>query len=126
MAGQTLRIAVLYLTLSVIPTAFAVDPSAATRAEVEHLLGYLERSGCEFFRNGSWHRAADARAHLERKYRYLLDRGQIAHAEDFIEHGATQSSMSGKRYEVKCGGEAPVVSAEWFTRELQRHRERKK
>jgi hypothetical protein len=34
------------------------------RAEVDALLGKLESSGCQFNRNGSWHSAAEAKAHL--------------------------------------------------------------
>lgn len=123
---RTLRTVMLAVGLSTPLAAPAAETPAATRAEIEHLLGYLERSGCEFFRNGSWHKAADARTHLQRKYQYLLDKGRIARTEDFIEQGATQSSMSGKRYEVKCANDAPVTNAEWLTQELQRYRERRK
>lgn len=98
--------------------------TAASVADVEtgQLLGYLERSGCVLYRNGRWHSASDARAHLEKKYRYLLDKGLVDTTEDFIARAATASSMSGKPYQVKCDGREPVPSAEWLTTELQRLR----
>lgn len=103
--------------------AFAAAPTPAARAEIDHLLGHLERSGCDFARNGRWYPARDARAHLERKYRYLLDKGLVATAEDFIARAGSESSMSGKPYQVRCGAAAPVPSGEWLAGELRRYRD---
>jgi len=103
--------------------AFAGSPSPAARAEIDHLFVYLEQSGCEFFRNGDWHNAADARTHLERKYNAMVGNGQVATAEDFIARGASQSSASGKPYLVRCGGRPSVSSGRWLTDELQRYRQ---
>ena len=98
--------------------------TAASVADVEigQLLGYIERSGCAMYRNGSWYSASDARAHLEKKYRYLLDRGLVNTTEDFMDRAATASSMSGEPYQVKCDRGEPISSAEWLTTELQRLR----
>ena len=49
-------------------------PNATTQREITGLLQALEHSGCRFQRNGSWHEAAEARSHLQRKYDYLLKR----------------------------------------------------
>lgn len=114
----------LYVALSV--TIAAAKPSATAQQEVAHLLDYLARSGCEFYRNGAWHPAPDARAHLEKKYRYLLDRNRIDTAEHFIERAATGSSISGKPYQVRCGNDGSVESAAWLTQELRRYRETQK
>jgi len=103
--------------------ARAAAPPTQVRAEIEYLLGYLERSGCEFNRNGSWYDAKTARAHLEQKYAYLLDKNLVARTEDFVARAATNSSVSGKPYLVKCGSAAPVPSAQWFGVELKRHRQ---
>lgn len=102
--------------------AFPASPPSTAQAEVRYLLDYLEHSGCEFYRNGSWHSAADARSHLERKYNYLLRNGLVANAEDFIERAASASSMSGKPYRVRCARMAPVPSAQWLSDELRRYR----
>ncbi|HWP57446.1 MAG TPA: DUF5329 domain-containing protein [Candidatus Acidoferrales bacterium] len=108
------------LFCATILSAAAHGPDA--QAEIEHLLRYLEISRCQFYRNGSWHGAPDARAHLEKKYRYLLDKGLIRSAEDFIQRAAAESSTSGKPYLVKCGAGAPVASARWLSEELSRYR----
>jgi hypothetical protein len=102
-------------------SAFAVVPSASTQAEVDQLLTRLAASGCEFERNGSWHHAAEARAHLQRKYRYLLDKHLVGTTEDFIKLAATQSSASGKPYQVKCGNQQ-VPSAQWMSQQLKQLR----
>ncbi len=110
--------------IAVLFSGILSQATAASVADVEfgHLLGYLERSGCAFYRNGSWYSASDARAHLDMKYRYLLDRGLVDTTEDFIDRAATASSMSGKPYQVQCDGHEPVSSAEWLTTELHRLR----
>ena len=42
--------------------------------------------------------------------------------EDFIERGATSSSISGEKYLVRCAPAGPVPSADWLTAELTRFR----
>ena len=42
------------------------------KQEAEHLFAYLENSGCQFNRNGSWYSASEAAAHIRKKYEYLL------------------------------------------------------
>jgi hypothetical protein len=115
------RLILLLAALAAAPCALA-EPPAAAQAEVRHLLGYLERSGCEFFRNGAWYSAPDARKHLEKKYDYLVRKDLVRSAEDFIRLGAASSSMSGKAYQVRCKGDAPVPSAAWLGSELARYR----
>jgi hypothetical protein len=100
----------------------AADLSPSTRAEIDHLLGYLEDSGCRFERNGKWHDAPEARSHMERKLRWLEKRDLVSTTEQFIERAATESSRSGKPYRVQCESREPVASAAWFTAELERWR----
>jgi hypothetical protein len=87
--------------------------------EIDSLLSRLAASGCQFKRNGAWHTADEAQAHLQRKLGYLVDRGAVASAEQFIEHAATKSSVSGQTYLVKCGGNPAVPSGQWLYSELQ-------
>ena len=101
---------------------WAGTPSAATQAEISHLLAYLRTSGCEFQRNGTWYSARDATAHLERKSQYLVKHAQIGSAEDFIERAASKSSMSGEPYLVRCQLDQTVPSAVWLRAELDRFR----
>lgn len=97
-------------------------PSALAQREINHLLDHLERSGCEFYRNGDWHSAKEAHAHIAKKYGYLVEKGLADTAEDFIQRAASQSSMSGKTYRVRCAGVASLPSAQWFADELLRYR----
>jgi hypothetical protein len=92
------------------------------QVEVNFLLGYLEGSGCEFYRNGTWHDSKAAQAHLRGKYKYLATGSLINTTEQFIERAATQSSMSGEPYGVRCNGGATVTSAKWLRDELARFR----
>jgi hypothetical protein len=99
--------------------ARAVAPAPAARGEIDSLLTRLAASDCQFKRNGTWHAAGEARAHLQRKLDYLVDKGAVASAEQFIERGATKSSVSGQAYLVKCGGNPAVPSGQWLRSELQ-------
>jgi hypothetical protein len=97
--------------------AAALPPAA--RAEIDSLLSRLAASDCQFMRNGDWHTAAEARAHLQRKLDYLADRGAVASAEQFIDRAATKSSVSGSVYLVKCGGQPAVPSGWWLHAQLR-------
>ena len=111
------------LLLCVSFSAWAAEPSEATRREVAHLFAHLAKAGCQFQRNGTWHDARQASEHLQQKYDYLLKKGLAPTAEAFIERAGSQSSMSGKPYEVRCGTAAPVRSADWLKAELARYRQ---
>ena len=71
-----LRTILLAALLAATP-ALPAEPPPASEAEIQHLLDYLGDSGCQFFRNGAWHPARDARAHIQKKYAYLLDKGMV-------------------------------------------------
>ena len=88
------------------------------RAEVDALLSSLEKSGCEFNRNGSWYSGADAKQHILRKLEYLEGNRTVKSTEEFIDLAAATSSVSGKPYLVKCGGAAPIESKVWLNTRL--------
>jgi hypothetical protein len=98
-------------------TAAPLAPSA--RAEIDALMAKLEASVCEFNRNGVWHTAPDAKAHLLRKLKYLEDKGAVRSAEQFIELAASSSSTTGQPYLVRCGNGAPVQSGTWLLSQLR-------
>jgi hypothetical protein len=93
-----------------------------TKNEIWHLLEYLEKSNCEFNRNGTWYNPDEAVQHIKKKYRYLIKRGLINSTEQFIDRAASQSSVSGKPYMVKCDRDEPIDTSIWFSEELQRFR----
>ena len=98
------------------------DPPASAQIEISFLLGYIEGSSCEFFRNGTWHDSQAAQAHLRTKYKYLMARNLVHTTEDFIDRAATESSLSGQPYLVKCNGSGTVTSSQWLREELGRLR----
>ena len=112
---------VLMLGFLLVPVARA-EPPTNVQIEVNFLLGYLEGSGCEFYRNGTWHDSKAAQAHLRDKYKYLAARNLFNTTEDFIEMAATKSSFSGQPYKVRCNGGATVTSNQWLRDELARFR----
>jgi hypothetical protein len=103
-------------------SSWAGAPSTEARAEIEHLLAFVVKSGCQFNRNNKWYASPEASAHLAKKEHYLEEHGQIANAEDFIAKAATKSSMTGRPYTVRCGSEPAIASDEWLMAELRRFR----
>jgi hypothetical protein len=97
-------------------------PPRSVQAEVNSLLASIESSGCSFYRNGSWHDARVAAAHVRDKYEYLIAHDLIVTTEDFIERAATKSSLSGQPYEIRCGDDAGVPSNQWLRDKLARLR----
>ena len=88
------------------------EPDEAAQTEIAALLAAVGTSGCTFIRNDKPGTATAARAHLERKYRYV--RKKLASAEDFIERVATKSSTSGRPYLVECPGKPRQPTREWL------------
>lgn len=116
-----LRKALLFCALLLASMPAFAAPSTTARKEIAQLMDALSHSGCQFQRNGSWYGAGEARAHLQRKYDYLLKKDKVDTAEQFIERAASQSSMSGRAYRVKCQGREQEASA-WFDVQLQKLR----
>lgn len=114
-----LTLAAIFLSHS--PCAHAAPPAAAVE-EINYLLGFIERSGCKFYRNGSWYDAHRAQSHLRDKYTYLAARGRIKTAEDFVEQAATRSSMSGEEYQIQCEAGPAQPSNRWLRSALLDYR----
>jgi Family of unknown function (DUF5329) len=102
--------------------AQAAEP-AATKAEIAQLFVALEASNCQFNRNGSWYTAQEAATHLQTKYKYLQDKDLVPSAEKFIERAATESSFSGKAYQIKCADNVAQASSPWFQAVLAKYRQ---
>ncbi len=107
--------------LLVLAAGAQAAPDAKAKAEIDGLMQALSQSQCRFQRNGDWHDAGQARAHLQRKYDYLLKQNLVDSSEQFIQRAASKSSVSGKPYRVKCGA-LELDSAVWFDMQLQRLR----
>jgi len=118
------RVNPLFVALSLAlaaPVLARAETPPGVREDVVHLLAFIEKSGCSFYRNGSWSDAKAAEAHVRMKYDYLSDRNEINTARDFIEKAASASSLSGSPYQVKCPGGSPILSRAWLSEELARH-----
>lgn len=98
MTNQLFRAAVFGAWMASAPCAMA-QQSPRTKQEITHLLDAVGHPGCKFERNGT--------------------------AKDFIQRGATASSLSGKAYRVRCDGGPAVDAGPWLTDELRRYRGRK-
>jgi hypothetical protein len=94
------------------------DAPVPVQNEVNYLLGYIAGSGCEFYRNGSWYESKKAQSHLRDKYTYLAGKNLIDTTDHFIERAASESSMSGSPYQIRCGTHAPVNSGQWLREKL--------
>lgn len=116
-------ILLIILSLSFLSNvATAATANVEAQGEIEYLFTFLEKSDCEFKRNGTWYDGKEAVAHINRKYQYLLKKGLVSTTESFIERAASKSSMSGRAYQVRCGGGDPVESKDWFFLELEKMR----
>jgi len=122
---RLLRTGLLALALQLLwlPVVRAASPTN-TQMEVDFLLGYLAVSGCEFYRNGTWYNSDAAQAHLRKKYTYLAALNMVKSADDFIEKAGSESSFSGKAYQVRCNGGDTVTSRKWLNDELAHFRSR--
>jgi hypothetical protein len=90
-------------------------------AEINHLLDFVQSSGCDFNRNGTWYDAGHARTHLQDKFAYAKSRS-LATADQFIDKIGSRSSFSGKPYRVRCGAQE-LDAGPWLNRELKRFRD---
>ena len=113
----------LYLLLaSLVPAAAIAAPPEMAVREINHLLERVGESACEFYRNGVWFKGNLGQVHLRDKYEWLARRDMIDTAADFIDKAASQSSMTGIAYKVRCEGQAEMTTRQWLTEELQRYR----
>jgi uncharacterized protein DUF5329 len=108
--------------IALMPAPRAEPPTPEVQREIDFLLDAIGSSGCEFYRNGTWHDAKTAQAHVGDKYAYLLKRDRIRTTEDFIDEAATRSSLSGEPYKIRCGADREQPTDRWLHAELARFR----
>src|SRR5271165_985812 len=119
--AKPLLFAVIMVAMHALPAARAATPTVP-EAEINYLLEFIEQSGCDFYRNGTWYDAQQAQAHLRAKYNALAARNEIKTAEDFIEKAASESSLSGRPYQIRCGGSAAIPTGQWLSAALAQYR----
>lgn len=118
-----MKIPSMVFALGLVIAAVAhAEPRTIVQQEINYLIRYVGNSACEFKRNGIWNNAKAAEAHVRGKYDFLVILGLIDTTQDFIDKAATESSMSGQPYEIRCGGDSLMPSSLWLSKELARYR----
>lgn len=102
--------------------ASGIAQAQPAQIEVEHLITFVAVSNCDFYRNGSWHTAAEAQAHLREKFAIVFPGNQSPKAEEFIAKVATKSAFTGVPYQIRCAGEKPMAVSDWLLGELRHYR----
>lgn len=116
-------IPIILLFISILPvSAYAKEIPAQIQDQIDHLLVFIADSECKFMRNGKWYDSSEAAKHIKRKFEYVRDKDLVSSAEDFVKYSATKSSLSGRKYRVKCGGDPEKDSSDWLRSELSTYR----
>lgn len=120
---STHAVLLVFASILAMPCATGQTRVADPAVEINELLAAVGRSDCSFIRNGRAYSGAQAREHLDQKYRYVRDRRAITSAEEFVELVGSGSSVTGKPYEVQCPGAQREPSAQWLRRLLSGSRQ---
>ncbi|MEM6393230.1 MAG: DUF5329 domain-containing protein [Planctomycetota bacterium] len=122
--GQPLRLTLTQLDNSLTGDDFATftlteDTGRLTETQkIERLIqGIADMPDAVFIRNGSEHAADKAASHLRRKWNAVGDR--VTTAEQFIEHLASRSSMTGKPYHIRTPDGQTTPSRDYLLKQLQ-------
>ena len=108
-------LAVVLLSFSTVVLADGIAPGESAR--IEYLLTSIAAlSDAQFVRNGSAYDAKAAVEHLRSKLRYAGSR--VRTAEDFIRYCASESSVSGKPYEIRFSDGRVMSSADFLRQKL--------
>lgn len=112
----TVFISVLALTMPALGDSKDEDLQKA----IAHLVEFVRSSDVVFIRNDEEHAPDEAASHMLKKYKYA--KRKVKTPEDFIEHCATKSTMSGKPYRVRLRDGRTITSAEWLLAALEEYR----
>jgi hypothetical protein len=99
---------------------FTVAEAGQMQLEINHLIDYVQDSGCTFIRNGKEHTPEEAAQHILKKYDHFKDK--ITSTEAFIAFCATKSILTNQPYKMRCPGQNIVESQDWLLMELRRFR----
>jgi hypothetical protein len=88
--------------------------------KIKFLLNELDKpeSNIKFIRNGEEFSGREAREHMQKKLDYAGSK--IKTVNDFIDHIATKSSLTGNLYYVKLPNGTKVESAKWLRETLKK------
>lgn len=102
--------------------SLALDPQ--TKAEIEELLAYIQKSDVRFIRSEKEYSGAEGADHLRQKLNAAGDR--VKTTADFIDGVASKSYLTGKPYLVKLADGSTQTSGDWLKAHLAEMRKHKK
>ena len=109
----------LLLTVS-----FALGLEPQTKAEIEGLIAFVEKSDVRFIRSGTEYSAAEGAQHLRNKLAKAGNR--VKTTDDFIAGIASTSYISGKPYLVKFADGHTQPTSDWLRAHLAGVRKNKR
>lgn len=109
----------LLLTASL---ALGLEPR--TKAEIDELITFVEKSDVRFIRSGKEYPATEGAAHLRKKLSAAGDR--VKTTDDFIDGIASKSYLNGKLYLVKFADGRTQPTGEWLKAHLAETRKSNK
>ena len=112
------------LTWAAVVLAEPVGRTNHLSETIQYLLDFVKTSECIFIRNNKEHTAAEAAAHMQRKYEHFNDK--IKTPEDFIRLAATKSLMTGQLYYVRLKDGKKLTSEIWLLRALDAYQHKQK
>ena len=115
----TLNTLLLTCSLGLSCTA-AAQPAVAPETEINHLLEFVAASSCTFVRNADRYDGPEAADHLRAKYE--RDKRHVTSAEKFIDRVASDSSITGTPYTIKCEDSETETTDRWLHKALAIHR----
>src|SRR4249919_447264 len=102
--------------MAVVATAKA--PPTETQ-KIESLITAIgQLKGAVFIRNGSEYSAEQAEHHLRMKWENAGSK--VKSAQDFIKYCASESSFSGKKYQIRFADGKVVFSEDYFNEQLRK------
>jgi hypothetical protein len=106
-----------FITIFFLLLTAASASSMSESQKICALLNAIERANLIFIRNGVEYSAKEARGHLERKLSRAGSR--VRTAEQFIQHIASRSYMTGTPYYVKYPDGSTIEVSVWLRRKLR-------
>jgi len=104
--------------------SIALGLDAQTKAEVDELITFVQKSGVRFIRNGKEYPATEGAQHLRDKLAKAGDR--VKTNDDFINGIGSKSYFSGKPYLVKFADGRTQPTGDWLRAHLAEVRKNKR
>ena len=108
------------LLLSALGAACSHARDESSKAEIDYLIAYVEKSSVRFVRAGKEYSAKEAAEHLRHKLGHA--RGRVRSGEDFIAGIATKSFLTGRGYQIKLPDGSLRPTGPWLRDALARYR----